>query len=152
MNLTKKATTAPLATPDIFRLFREMAQADPFLQPWPAGFARGELPTFAPSFELKETEEGYTVHADLPGVKEKDLEVSIQGNRVTMSGKRESEKSNEKDKYYVYEREFGAFTRTFMLPADVDATKAMAELKDGVLTFFVPKKASAQSTKVNVKT
>lgn len=148
MNLTKKTAAAP----DIFRLFREMAQADPFLQPWPAGFARGEIASFSPSFELKETDEGYTVRADLPGVKDKDLDVSIQGNRVTMSGKRESEKADEKDKYYVYEREFGAFTRTFMLPADVDANKAMAELKEGVLTFFVPKKTSAQSTKVNVKT
>jgi HSP20 family protein len=130
------------------RLMREMLGLDPFreLVPlMPAGIAG-----LAPAFEVKETKDAYVFKADLPGVKESDLEVTVAGNRLTIAGKRESEKEDENDTYYAYERSYGSFTRTFSLPDQVDTTRVKAELKGGELAVIVPKAAAAMPTKVPV--
>jgi HSP20 family protein len=121
--------------------FREMA---PFVPQVPAGFI--------PSFEIKETKDGYSFKADLPGVKESDLDVTVTGNRLTVSGKREAEKQEQTDTYYTYERSYGDFTRAFTLPEGVDMNSVHAELKDGVLTLSIKKVAEAQAKKIAVQT
>lgn len=133
-----------------FRLMREMLGWDPFreIAPLvPVGAA-----AFAPAFEVKETKDSYIFKADLPGVKEADLEVNVAGNRLTVSGKREAEKEEKDDKstYYTYERSYGSFTRTFTLPAEVDTAHVKAELKSGELTIAVPKTPAAVAKKVPV--
>jgi HSP20 family protein len=107
--------------------------------------------SFMPSFEIKETKEGYLFKADLPGVKENDLEVTFTANRLTVKGKREEEKKQETDTYYCYERHYGTFSRSFTLPEGCDGSKAHAELKEGVLTLLVPKTPEAQPKKIDVK-
>ena len=119
--------------------FREMAA-------W-----RGEM-SFTPAFEVKETKDGYVFRADVPGIKEEDLEVHLTGQRLTISGKREEEKKQESETYYTYERSYGSFTRTFTLPEGCDGAKAHAELKEGVLTLLVPKTLEAQPKRIDVKT
>ncbi len=129
--------------PDPFALMQEMLRWDPF-QELLATNERG----FAPSFEVKETKKAYVFRADLPGVKEEDLDLSLSGNRLTISGHREEERRDEGDRYYTYERSYGSFARSFTLPDGVDAEATEAELKDGVLTLTVPKKAEAQPKRI----
>ena len=107
--------------------------------------------SFVPKFDVKETKESFLVKADLPGVSEKDVEVTVSGTRLTISGKREEEKKEKGDVYYTWERSCGIFTRSFKLPEGVDADRLEAELKGGVLTFVAPKKPEFQPRKVTVK-
>ena len=95
---------------------------------------------FAPSFDVKETKESFIVKADLPGVSEKDIEVTVSGTRLTISGKREEERKQQGDVYYTWERSCGMFTRSFRLPEGIDLEHLEAELKGGVLTVVAPRK------------
>lgn len=133
-----------------FRAFRDLLRWDPFVEMAPSGWA-GELESFAPNFDVKETQNAFVFKADLPGVKESDLEVRLTQNRLTIAGKRESEKTDKSDTYYTYERAYGSFSRAFTLPAGIDADKIKAELKDGVLTVELPKPPEAQPKKIAVK-
>lgn len=105
---------------------------------------------FAPDIELKETKDAYVVKADLPGVHDEDIEVSITGNRLTVSGKREEEERQEDDRYFAYERSYGAFSRSFVMPESADLERVKANLKEGVLHVTVPKKAEMQARKIEI--
>ena len=124
---------APLATWEPrfepFRVMRDLLNWDPFREMTPY-FPQGSA-GFIPSFEVKETKDGYSFKADVPGVKESDLEVSVAGNRLTVSGKREAEKQEQTDTYYTYERSYGDFARSFTLPDGVDMNSVHAELNQG---------------------
>ncbi len=136
-----------LETWDPFRMLREFPSFDPFR-------AMSALETragsYLPDVDVKETPEAYVFHADLPGFKEENVEVAVEGNRITFTGKRDEEKKSEKDKYYMTERSWGSFTRTFTLPEGIDSAKAHAELKNGVLTVSVPRAAGATPKKIPI--
>ena len=134
---------------DPFRMMQEFFRfdRDPFRQMQPFAGERG----FMPDFEVKETKDGYLFKADLPGVKDSDLDISISGNVLTISGKRDSEERQEGETFYAYERNFGAFTRSFTLPEAADADHVRADLKDGVLTLLLPKKPEMQPRKITIK-
>lgn len=132
-----------------FRALRDLMAWDPFremqmLVPANAG-------AFYPSFDVKETKEGYVFKADVPGVKESDVEVTLTGQRLTISGKRQSEHEEKSDTYYTYERSYGDFSRSFTLPDGIDAKTMTADLKDGVLTVAVGKTAEASTRKIPVQ-
>ncbi|HET9753965.1 MAG TPA: Hsp20/alpha crystallin family protein [Myxococcales bacterium] len=126
-----------------FEPFREMA---PFFEAEP-GVEMG----FAPSFDVKETKEAWVFKADLPGIAEKDIEVSLSGSRLTVSGKREEEKKDEGDVYYTWERSYGTFTRSFTLPEGVDLEHVEAAMKEGVLTIVAAKKPEVKPHKISIK-
>ena len=107
--------------------------------------------TYSPAFEVKETKDGFVFKADVPGVKEKDIEIKLTGTRLAISGKRDWEREDKTDKYYAYERNYGTFVRTFSLPEDIDHDHVTAELKEGVLSVSVPKKASVPAKTITVK-
>ena len=88
----------------------------------------------------------------MPGIQDKDLEVTMTGNRLTVSGKREEEKEDKSDRYYAYERTYGSFTRSFTLPDGADTDKLRASLEKGVLAITVPKRPEVQAKKIAVKT
>jgi len=134
---------------DPFEMMQEIMRADPFRE-LSRGFL-GEPGGFVPSFEVKETKDSFTFKADLPGLKEDDIEVSLSGNILTISGQRQEEKKDEGERYYAYERNYGSFTRSFTLPDGVDAEHVQAELKDGVLTLVAPKKPEVQPKRIDVK-
>ena len=131
------------------RMMREMLRWDPFREMLPS-FAMPEM-TFNPAFEIKETRDGYSFKADLPGVAEKDLEINRTGQRLTIAGKRESEHEDRGETYYTCERTYGSFTRTFTLPDGIDGEHIRAELKDGVLNVMVPKLPEAKPQKIAIK-
>jgi HSP20 family protein len=135
----------PLRALDPLRMFRELWGADPF-----AGLVSPSGTTFAPDMEVKETKDAYLIQADLPGVQMKDLEVSITGNRLSVTGRREEEQRREDDRYFVYERAYGTFSRSLVLPEGADVDKLRADLKDGVLQIIIPKRAEVQARRIEV--
>jgi HSP20 family protein len=129
-----------------FRMMRDLLRWDPFreLEAF-APVGRG----FVPSFDVSETKDAYLICADLPGVKEEDLEVSMTENRLQVSGRRDEQREqDEGERYYTYERSFGAFTRSFVLPPGADADNIHAELKDGVLRVTVGKRPEVQPRRI----
>jgi HSP20 family protein len=125
---------------------------DPFREMTPSRFAQpaAEM-TFSPAFEVKENKDSFLFKADLPGMKEPEIEVSLTGGRLTVSGKREAEREDKGETFYTYERSYGSFVRSFTLPDEIDSDHVQAELKDGVLTIVVPKKAVAQAKTIAIK-
>jgi HSP20 family protein len=134
---------------DPFDLMQDLMRWDPFRE-MTRGLG-GTEGTWVPSFEVKETNDAYIFKGDLPGVKEDQLEISLTGNRLTISGRREEEKRDEGETYYVLERSYGTFSRTFTLPEGIDPEHVRAELKDGVLSVVVPKKPEVQPKRIEVK-
>jgi HSP20 family protein len=141
--------TAPSADWEPSRWVKQFFGWDPFREMVP--FSRAEMQTFSPAFEIKETKEGYEFKADVPGVKESDLQITLSGNRLMVAGKRDAEKEERAQTYYTYERSYGSFVRTFSLPEGIDAKGIHADLRDGVLTLHVPRKPEAQPQKIAVK-
>jgi HSP20 family protein len=105
---------------------------------------------FAPTFEVKETKDAYVFKADLPGVPEKDVEIHMTGNVLTVSGERRHESVQEGDRYFAIERGYGQFTRSFSLPDGTDAENITADMKEGVLTVRVPKRPEVQAKKIAI--
>ncbi|AUX27302.1 uncharacterized protein SOCEGT47_078890 [Sorangium cellulosum] len=136
----------PLRAFDPFRMIRDFLGSDPF-----AGMVPATGTAFVPDTEIKETKDSYTINIDLPGVREQDLEVSITGNRLTVSGKRDEEERREDERFFAYERCYGAFSRSFVMPEAADLGSLSAELKDGVLHLSVPKKAEMQPRRIQIR-
>jgi len=131
---------------------QELMGWDPLevMNQWLTGGGREGGLTFVPAFEVKETKDAFIFKADLPGVDEKDLEVTITGDRIVVSGKREFEKRDESDRFYTYERSYGSFSRAFTLPEGVNPDAVNADLKNGVLTLTLPKRPEIQPRRIQV--
>lgn len=116
---------------------------------WPALFEPFRLTGarladwLAPASEASSDEAGYRIALELPGVSEDDIHLTVDKGMVTIRGEKRSSREDKGDTWYFSERQYGAFTRSFGLPADADAAGVKAELKDGVLTITVPRKAPA---------
>lgn len=145
-----RPASAPLAQWDPFKMMNEWARWDPFGELGSIVPFQAERGVFVPDVDIQETPKAYVFKADLPGMKDKDVEVSVTGNRLTLSGKREEEKHEEKASYHTWERSYGSFARSFTLPSGTEPDHVSADLKDGVLTVTVPKKPEVQPKKVAV--
>ncbi len=144
--------TAPaMPALDPARFFSRMMGWDPFREMAPF-FTEEQRFTFDPAFEVKETKDGYTFKADVPGVNLADIDVALKGNRLTISGKREAEKEDKGDTYYTFERSYGSFARSFTLPEGINENGIVADLRDGVLSVLVPKTPEAMPKKIPVAT
>jgi len=114
----------------------------------PAAFATG-----APRTDVVETDAGVEVTIELPGMEEKDIEVTLTDEAVTIRGEKKVERKEEKKGYYVSERSYGSVYRTVPLPSGVDSDKAEAKFRNGVLSVHLPhsSEARAKVKKVAVK-
>ncbi len=130
---------------DPFEFMRGMLGWDPFED---VGRALAPTAGYVPAFDVKETKDSYVFKADMPGVKESDLDISLSGNLLSVSGKREEEHREEGDQYYSFERSYGSFSRSFSLPSGVDLDHVGAELKNGELEIRVAKKPEIQAKKI----
>lgn len=131
-----------------FRLLRDMLRTDPFDDPW----TTLEAPrSWVPDFDVKETKEAYVLKADVPGMHETDLKISLTGNRLTVAGTRDQEAKREGETYFATERMHGSFSRTFQLPEGADPEKVHAELHEGVLSLYLPKKPDVKTRQIPVK-
>jgi HSP20 family protein len=132
-----------------FRIFQDLLGWNPFNE-LDRMIGRPAEEVFSPDFDLREGPDAYTFKADLPGVREEDLEVNVTGNRMTISGRREEEPVAEGESYYLCERAAGTFSRSFSLPEGCDPDHVKAELKDGVLTVKLPKRPEVKPRKVQI--
>ena len=98
---------------------------------------------FAPASEAAVNGSEYRIALELPGVAEGEIDISVHDGVVTVSGEKTSEREDKGETYFFSERTYGAFSRSFRLPADANAEAVSADLKDGLLTIHVPKKADA---------
>lgn len=111
------------------------------------------FPFTMPAIDLCEDAKGYSVTAELPGLSEKDIEVSISGDMLTLKGEKRQEEDKTEKNYHITERSYGTFRRMFYLPDGVDRDKIAASFAKGVLTITLPKsaQAAAQDKKIEVK-
>lgn len=133
---------------DPARQLREWLGWDPFGEMMPM---RGEH-GFVPRFDVQETNDAFVFKADLPGVNEDNVDIALTGNRLTISGRRETERKegDENSRYYVYERSYGTFSRSFTLPEGIDPDNVKADLKNGELTLTIPKKPEVQPKRIQL--
>ena len=112
-------------------------------------FGDGEIFTtasaLAPRVDVSEDDDAYEITAELPGVEEKDIEITLKENLLTLHGEQKAEREEKKKDYHMTERRHGSFTRSFRLPDNVDADNIKAEFDKGVLTLTLPKSAEAKA-------
>ncbi|MDA8095867.1 MAG: Hsp20/alpha crystallin family protein [Betaproteobacteria bacterium] len=118
----------------------------PFRWEWPA--RAGPAPM--PRIDLVDRDGEFVLRAEIPGVEKKDLDISVTGTTVTLKGQSSHEEKEEKGDYFRQEISHGAFCRTMMLPADVDADKAQASFKDGLLELTLPKVEAAKRRNIKI--
>jgi HSP20 family protein len=110
--------------------------------------------TFAPPVDVYEDEHNITLKIEVPGIDEKDIDIRVENNLLTVHGERKFEKEEKEENFRRVESSYGSFTRSFTLPQTVDAEKVTANYDKGVLKITLPKKAEAKpkQIKVNVGT
>ncbi|HEX2113235.1 MAG TPA: Hsp20/alpha crystallin family protein [Alphaproteobacteria bacterium] len=108
---------------------------------------------FAPAVNVKQTDKGVEVTAELPGIDEKNVEVSLAENALTIRGEKKQEKEEKGEGWFMSERSFGSFMRTIPLPIEVDEAKVSAQFRNGVLTVTLPAAADTErkTKKIEVK-
>lgn len=106
--------------------------------------------TFAPAVDVYEGEHEVTLKVEVPGINEKDIDVRVENDTLTVHGERKIEKEEKEENYRRVERQYGAFTRTFTLPTTVDSDNVSASYDKGVLKISLPKKAEAKPKQIKV--
>jgi HSP20 family protein len=106
--------------------------------------------TWAPSVDIYETPNELVVKADLPDVNEKDIDIRVENNLLTIRGERKFEKSVSEENYLRVERTYGTFSRSFSLPNTVNAESIHADYKNGVLTINLPKREESKPRQVKI--
>jgi HSP20 family protein len=136
---------------ELARFRREMdGLFDRFFEGWPF-----KLPTrpgeWAPSVDVSETPKQFIVKAEIPGMDPGDMDVSVHGDVLTLTGERKKEHEEKGENIYQVERSYGAFSRSIRLPAEVAAEKVTATYKDGVLKIHLPKIKQKPVKRIEVK-
>ena len=109
------------------------------------------LADWAPAVDIKEEPNQFVIHADLPGVEVKDIDIALENGVLTLKGQRAVEQREESKNYRRVERVRGTFLRRFSLPDAVDAEKVTAKCRDGVLEVLVPKRETAQPRRIAIE-
>ncbi len=114
-----------------------------FLGPWPRVSRSEPSGISAPTVDIRENENEFVFEAELPGMGEKDVQVTVRNGVLTLKGEKKSERDEKKDTYHLVERSSGSFERSFRLPDSADEEKIAADFNKGVLRIVVPKRAEA---------
>ena len=148
-NITRNTNGGAGVARDPFALARELFSWDPFIRlDWPTRVTTQGVASYAPSFNVAEKADGYYITADVPGIRDEDLDVTVQDNHLIISGSRQGEERKEGENYFVYERRYGNFSRAFALPENANPESVEAALNAGVLEVRVAKRESAKPRKV----
>lgn len=117
----------------------------------------GDLPSedvasrsWVPPVDIQETEDGYKLQAELPGLTKDDIQITLENNVLRLSGERKFEKDVQKEGYHRIERTYGSFARSFALPHQVNGEAVQAAFENGVLTITVPKAETAKPRKIAI--
>ena len=162
-----KTAPVPAGAPDAWRSFRtEMDRLfDRFAGGWgmpslrrmfdvePAFRYESSFTLPSPAVDITEGDAAYKVTAELPGMSEKEIEAVVSGGMLTLKGEKRQEKEKKEKNFYLSERSYGSFQRSFYVPDGVDRDKIAADFSKGVLTITMPKSAKAmeQQKKIEVK-
>lgn len=114
----------------------------------PDGEERGN---WLPAVDIHESEDMFTVEAEVPGIDKKDIKVSVENGMLTISGERRYEKETKEENRHRIERSYGRFTRSFALPTHVDSAKVVAKVEDGVLRVTLPKVEAVKPKSIEVR-
>ncbi len=108
------------------------------------------LAEWAPALDVSETDDAVLVHAEVPGIDPKDIEVTVVGDTLTIRGEKSDETKQSGRNYHRIERRYGSFTRSLTLPASVDPDKVTATARNGVLEIRLPKREEAKAKRIEV--
>ena len=106
--------------------------------------------SFTPAVDVYEDEQNVTLKIEVPGIDEKEIDVRVENNTLTVHGERKFEKEEKEENYRRVEREYGSFTRTFTLPTTIDSEKIEANYDKGVLKIQLAKKAEAKPKQIKI--
>ncbi|MBV9994555.1 MAG: Hsp20/alpha crystallin family protein [Caulobacteraceae bacterium] len=146
---TPRGPELPMAFPRAFgSLQREI---DRLFDDFGRGWDRVSSTVAFPKIDVGESDGEIEITAELPGLEEKDISISVSDNLLTVSGEKRTESERKDKAYSISERSYGAFSRTIALPPGVDPAAVKATVSKGVLKVVVPKPASAKAAKIEVK-
>jgi HSP20 family protein len=131
--------------PAVSRLFEDFFGGFPF-----DGSLAGSRESWMPSVDVIEKDGNLILRAELPGLTEKEIDLKLEGNTLTLKGERKMDNEDKKSNYHRIESYYGSFTRTFQLPETVDFEKINAEYKNGVLTITLPQKPEVKPREIPV--
>jgi HSP20 family protein len=144
MKITR-STPAPMLKPEVARFFDRVF--GPFDLPEMKVFESAWVPTV----DLTESDKEFVVRLEAPGIHRENLDVNLDGNILTLSGRRETFKESEEEEFLFREREQGKFMRSIRLPVAVDQAKILASYQDGVLVVHLPKAEPTMKTRILIK-
>lgn len=147
--MTYLTTRRPMR--NLFGLHSEMGRIFGDLFASDADETDTEKTSWMPTVDISETENGYEIRAELPGVSEEDVNVSVTDNVLTVKGEKRQEVETEGKDYHRVERRYGSFQRSFTLPRHIETDAIKAGFKDGVLTLGIPKAEVAKPTEIPIK-
>ena len=131
----------------LWKPYNDLLRWNDFFSP-----ASGNGEVLSPRVNIEEREDAFEVSAELPGVEEKNIEVTVEEGVMTISGHRESSREEKKEGTLLRERSYGSFRRSFRLGSTVDAEKIEASYKNGVLSVKLPKAEAARPRQIPVST
>ena len=137
-----RARGLPTLQDQVIRLFEDTLTRD--------RSGQADLATWAPPVDIYETENEMVVKADLPDLQEKDIDVRVENNTLTIRGERKFEKGVNEDNYLRVEREYGPFMRSFSLPNTVSSEGIRAEYHNGVLTLHMAKREESKPKQIKI--
>ena len=126
--------------------WRSQSLFDPFTDL----FGLQDEKSWAPAVDIYDNKDNLVIKADLPGMTQKDINVSVEDGVLRIKGEKKKEHEEKKENYFRLEKSYGYFERSFALPMNVDATKVKATYKDGVLELTLPKKEEAKPKQIKV--
>jgi len=139
--------------PEVTRMERELEELfGRFLGGWPAARGETEALGWSPAIDVIDRKDELVLRADLPGLTEKDINLTVEEGTLTLQGQRKEEReAKEGEGYYQSERWSGSFGRTLTLPPGINAEKVSAAFKNGVLEIHLPKTVEAERKKIEIK-
>ena len=141
---------APL--PEMTRMERAMEDLfGRFFSGWPHYRKETEALGWSPAMDVIDRKDEFVLRADLPGLTEKDIEITVQDGNLSLQGQRKEEKETKEEDYYCCERWSGTFSRTLALPPGINADKVNAAFKNGVLEIHLPKTKQAEGKRIEIK-
>lgn len=143
MNLIRRSNANPTNTdlPTLFDRFMSPDFEQVFNQMANRWYTSNELTLsdWTPAVDVEENAEAFVIKAEIPQVKKADVKITVQDGVLTLTGERKQEKEEKGKRYHRVERSYGAFSRSFTLPDNVDDTKIQADFNDGMLNIMLPK-------------
>jgi HSP20 family protein len=111
----------------------------------------GEMAVWGPNVDILENPEGFEIHAELPGLRQEDVKISLDNSILTLSGEKKQVVKENQDNLLRVERSYGRFERSFSLPATIKSDAVRASMADGVLTIILPKAEQAKSRQITIE-